>query len=367
MAKVTKTYSDAGVDYSKVDPIKILAQQAAKNTAKNLNYFDAAESSASRGESAYVWKENDVHRAFVIEGLGSKNLVADAMRGITGKTYYGQIAQDTVAMIVNDLIVVGALPQVINAYFAVGDSNWMSDEERAADLIKGWAAACNLAGAAWGGGETPTLKDIVYPETIDLGGSAVGLIPEERLVLGDKLAAGDSIILVESSGIHANGLTFVRKLAAKLKHGYATELPSGKLFGEAILTPTHIYVPLVKELQKQSTDIHYMVNITGHGWRKLMRATKGFSYTLEFAPEPQEELQFIQKQAGIEDKEMYGNFNMGAGFAVFVPGKEGEKVVAAAKKVGMKAWIAGRVEKGPKQVLIKSKNIVFSGKTLELR
>ncbi len=363
-----QTYAKSGVDYSAMDPIKVLAQKSAAQTAPNLNRFGAKEISASRGESAYVWEEADAYRALVIEGLGTKNLVADAMRKITGKTYYDHLAQDTIAMVVNDLIVVGALPQVVNAYFAIGDSNWMLDEQRAADLITGWAAACDKIGAAWGGGETPTLKGIIEPNAIDLGGSAIGIInPKERLVLGDKLAAGDAIVLIESSGIHANGITFVRSLAQKDPNIYESRLSDGRMFGEAILTPTHLYVELVRDLMEAKLDMHYMVNITGHGWRKLMRATKDLTYVVEDILPPQPEFLFMQQQAAVDDEEMYGNFNMGAGFAVFLPQADADKVVEHAARHGMKAIVAGRVEDGAKQVVIKPKNITFSAETLEVR
>src|SRR3989344_5600770 len=137
-------YSKTGVNYSSLDPFKKLSQIHAKNTSINLTTSGFSEVTESRGESAYVWEEEDCYRAFVLEALGTKNLIADEMRKITGKTYYDQIAQDTVAMIVNDLIVVGADPQVVNAYFAVGDSDWFSDEERSKDLVEGWQRACNL-------------------------------------------------------------------------------------------------------------------------------------------------------------------------------------------------------------------------------
>jgi phosphoribosylformylglycinamidine cyclo-ligase len=233
-----QTYAGSGVDYSAMDPIKVLAQQTAAATAVNLRSFEAEEIVASRGESAYVWEEPDAYRALVVEGLGTKNLVADVVRSYTGKSHYDSIAQDTVAMIVNDLIVVGALPQVVNAYFAIGDSSWMLDKERASDLISGWAHACQESEATWGGGETPTLKGIINPATIDLAGSAIGIInPKQRLVLGDKLAAGDVIVLIESSGIHANGITFVRSLVEKTPGLYERRLSDGRSFGEAILTP----------------------------------------------------------------------------------------------------------------------------------
>lgn len=368
MTKKPTTYAQTGVDYSAMDPIKVLAQKRAQATGSNLTSFGMTEVAASRGESAYVWEEQDSYRALVIEGLGTKNLVADAMRSITGKTYYDSLAQDTIAMVVNDLIVVGAMPQVVNAYFAIGDSNWMRDETRAADLINGWGDACEAIGAAWGGGETPTLKGIVNPDTIDLGGSAIGSIsPKNNLVLGDKLAAGDAIVLIESSGIHANGITFVRTLAENDPGIYETRLSDGRLFGEAILSPTHLYVNLVRDLQSANLDLHYMVNITGHGWRKLMRANAEFSYVIDTAPPVPVEFTFMQERSGASDQEMYGNFNMGAGFAVFLPASEAERVVEAAAAHNLKAVVAGHVETGSKKVVIKPKNITFGGDTLEVR
>jgi phosphoribosylformylglycinamidine cyclo-ligase len=368
MTQNASKYAQSGVDYSAMDPIKVLAQKSAASTAGNLAAFNAREIIQSRGESAYVWDEGDTYRSLVIEGLGTKNLVADAMRQYSDKTYYDAIAQDTIAMVVNDLIVVGALPQVVNAYFAIGDSNWMKDEKRAADLISGWAKACDLSGATWGGGETPTLKGIISPETIDLGGSAVGIIQnKDNLVLGDKLAAGDSIVLIASSGIHANGLTLARSVGASLAEGYATKLSDGRTYGEALLTPTPIYVPLVRALQQANTDIHYMVNITGHGWRKLMRATKELHYIIEAVPSVPTEFVFIQDQTDSSDEDMYGNFNMGAGYALYVAKADAASVVEIAKAQGFEAMIAGHVEDGPKQVTIIPKNIVFESDSLEVR
>ncbi len=368
MATNENSYASSGVDYSAMDPIKVLAQQTARATGPNLAAFNAHEMSASRGESAYVWEEADAYRALVIEGLGTKNLVADAVRSLTGKTHYDSLAQDTIAMVVNDLIVVGAPPQVVNAYFAIGDSAWMLDAERASDLIRGWAAACNAIGAAWGGGETPTLKGVINPETIDLGGSAIGLIADKNnLVLGDKLAEGDAIVLIESSGIHANGITFVRSLAEKDPAIYASQLPDGRIFGEAILTPTHLYASLVRAMQAANIDIHYMVNITGHGWRKLMRATHEFTYVFDSVPEVPAEFRFMQQQAGVDDNEMYGNFNMGAGFAIYVPMAAAQQVVDLAASQSLKAWVAGTVVAGPTSVVIKPKNITFSSETLGVR
>jgi len=363
------TYSSTGVNYDAMDPFKRLAQLRARATSKNFNRFGMREIEASRGESAYVWEEQDGYRAFVIEGLGTKNRVADETRKITGKTHYDAIAQDTVAMIVNGLIVVGAEPQVVNAYFAVGSSDWFSDEERSKDLVEGWARACNLAGAVWGGGETPTLKGIIEPDTIDLSGSAIGIVrPKERLALGDKLTVGDAIFLVESSGIHANGLTLARTVASKLPEGYATPLSDGESYGESLLAPTHIYAGLARDLFEAGIDIHYMVNITGHGWRKLMRASRDLSYVIDQVPQPQPVFQLIQEQSRNNDAEMYGNFNMGAGFAVFMLEKDVELAQRIAiEKYGWQSGKAGYVNQGPRQVIIQPKKLTFRGETLKVR
>lgn len=366
--KKSVSYASTGVDYSKMDPIKKLAQLSAKSTAHNLSKFNFKEVSESRGESAYVWDEGDVYRAFVIEGLGTKNLVADETRKFSGKTHYEAIAQDTVAMVVNDLIVVGALPIVVNAYFGLGSSSWLDDSERGTDLIKGFAHACNLAQATWGGGETPTLKGIINPEAIDLGGSSIGIIsPKSRLTLGDKLHEDDAILLIESSGIHANGISLARSIAQQLPQGYATKMEDGSTFGESLLVPTHIYVNLVKQLFEEEIDIHYMVNITGHGWRKIMRATQEFTYLINQVPPPQELFNFIQEKSGNSDEEMYGNFNMGAGFAIMLPPQYVSKAQEIAIQNGFKSWNAGLVQKGPKQVVINPKNITFNEQTLAVR
>ncbi|MBP6882173.1 MAG: phosphoribosylformylglycinamidine cyclo-ligase [Candidatus Levybacteria bacterium] len=362
-------YASSGVNYEVMDPIKRLAQIRAKATAGNLDRFGMTEVGASRGESAYVWEEKDSYRAFVIEGLGSKNMVADEVRKFSGKSHYDAIAQDTVAMIVNDLIVVGADPQVVNAYFAVGDSNWFLDEERATDLIEGWAKAVNMSGAVWGGGETPTLKGIINPDTIDLSGSAVGIIsPKERLTLGDKLKEGDAIFLIESNGIHSNGLTLARKIADELPDGYQTTLSDGSSYGESLLKPTHIYAGVTRELFEAGIDIHYMVNVTGHGWRKLMRANRELTYVIDRLPKVHPLFDLIQEKSQSSDEEMYGNFNMSGGFAIFM----NESDVEQAQKIvkdnhGLESGRVGEVREGERQVIIQPKEIIFKGKSLGVR
>jgi phosphoribosylformylglycinamidine cyclo-ligase len=361
-------YQQAGVDYAKIDPLKILAQQAAAATAGNLARHGLTEVAASRGESAYVVDCGDFYVASITECLGTKALVADAMRAITGRTYYDRIAQDTLAMAINDLITVGATPVSVHAYWATGGSDWFDDAERARDLVDGWKAACDACGVAWGGGETPALAGVVAPARIDLAASCVGLVrPKSRLTLGEKLAAGDAIVLVESSGIHANGISLARKLAERLPGGYASRLADGTLFGEALLAPTILYAPLAEALAAADIVPHYCANITGHGWRKLMRHPGAFTYRIARIPPVPPVLAFMQQQTGSDAREAYGNLNMGAGFAIFVSAAQAAQVVGIAARVGLRAWDAGRVEAGPKQVVIEPLALTFGADDLHVR
>jgi phosphoribosylformylglycinamidine cyclo-ligase len=346
----------------------VLAQRAAGSTAGALARVGLSEVGASRGESAYVWEEPDAYRAMVIEGLGTKNLVGDAMRRVTGKTSYDALARDTVAMIVNDVIVVGAEPQVVTAYWAVGSSGWFDDRERAADLVRGWTEACVESGATWGGGETPALAGVVAPGTIDLGGACIGVVkPKSRLVLGDRLAAGDAIVLLASSGIHANGLTLARAIAERLPQGYATDIGDGTTYGEALLAPTVLYPAVVRAIFEAGVDVHYLVNVTGHGWRKLMRARRELRYVMHTLPPLPALYRFMMERAGVDAAEAYGTWNMGAGFAVYVPEGDAARVVAVAAERGLAAWVAGRVESGTPEVLLPSCNVRFARGSLGVR
>jgi len=368
MKKQIITYSQVGDNYDTKDPIKKLAQSAARKTAVNLKKHGFEEISDTRGESAFVWKQGNILMASVIEGLGTKNLVADETRKITGKTYYGAIGHDTVATVINDLITVGAKPLVIHAYWAIQDNSWLQDLDRMKDLINGWKRACDISGATWGGGETPTMKDIVIPGTSELGGSCVGIIPSKKNLITDKkLKPGDRILLLKSNGVNANGLSLCRAIAKKLPKGYATKLKNGKMYGEEILKKTNIYAKLIQDLLNNGVDIHYISNITGHGLRKIMRAKQNFTYIIEKIFEPEELFLFIQKHANLPDEEMYGTYNMGMDYAIFLPKKDIKKAQRIVKKNGFESLDAGYVEKGERQVIIKPKNIIFKSYTLELR
>ncbi|MBI5135229.1 phosphoribosylformylglycinamidine cyclo-ligase [Candidatus Uhrbacteria bacterium] len=365
---VGDAYSASGVDYNALDEFKRFAQSQASSTAPALHAFGMNEVGGCRGESAYLIELPDRYLAFVEEGLGTKNLVADAMEALMGKTYYDAIAQDTIAAIVNDLITSGAQPFVIAMHCAAGSSEWMNNRARWTALVNGWKAACDAAGATWGPGETPALNGMVEASTVVLSGSAIGQIAPKTNRIAGNVKEGDEIILVESSGIHANGLTLARTLIERQPEGYLTRLPDGRSMGEALLRPGHLYSTLLGTILNNGIVPHYCVHITGHGWRKLMRLDPPLTYHIDSLPPVLPEFVALQKWGNLSDEEMYGTFNMGVGFALYVAAEQAEETIAIAKQVGFSAWRSGRIQTSPtKQVVIEPKNIVYTGATLKVR
>ncbi|HEX5796837.1 MAG TPA: AIR synthase-related protein [Candidatus Saccharimonadales bacterium] len=364
---VKKLSYHKSVNYSIADPAKVLAQKLGAQTSGNMP-FGFKEVPGIRGESAYVFDMGDMYGALVQEGLGTKSLIAQSIYEETGKSHFAAIAQDTVATFINDLISVGATPVASNAYWSSSSYDWLNDKRVTEDFINGWKTACDEAQIVWGGGETQALKGIISDGSLELAGCAFGVIkPKSELVDESKLKAGDAIVLLESSGVHANGISLTREIAKKLDDGYSTRLPSGTTYGEALLVPTHLYAKPIRRMFDEGLDVHYLSNITGHGWRKIMRATADYTYTVDNPPPVQEVFGFIARQSGNDEQEMYGNYNMGAGYAVYLPEKDAKKAVEISNTCGIKARIAGRVEKGPKQLKIVHKNITFAGRSLSVR
>jgi phosphoribosylformylglycinamidine cyclo-ligase len=363
-------YSEV-VNYEEIDPFKIHASKQAASTAENLpQHHGYTELTPSRGESCFVWDEGDRYRVGVMEGLGTKNLATDAVDAAhpDAPSRYGAAAQDSLAMIANDSIVSGGRPQLFCVHVAAGESGWFADAKKTQAFNMGCAAVCNEIGVTWAGGESPALPGIIMPGTAEISGFMIGEIyPKVRYVPGNTLQHGDAIVLIESSGIHANGLSAARKLADGLPDGYETVLPSGATYGETLLQPTHLYVNMVKHLLDRGIPLKRMENITGHGWRKLMRAREEFTYRMHELPPAMEIFNFLQQNLQVDDGEMFGNYNMGTGFAIYVPQTEVTEVIASAAEDGFMAWHAGTVEAGPKQVIIEPKKLILAGASLALR
>lgn len=360
------SYHDT-VNYSIADPAKVLAQKEAASTAKNMP-LGFSEISGTRGESAYVFDMGEFYGAFVQEGLGTKSLIAQAVYKETGVSHFKAVAQDTVATFINDLISVGATPVVTNAYWSSSSYDWLGDKKLTEDFIQGWRDACDKAKIVWGGGETQALSGVINEGALELAGSAFGVIkPKDNLVQESDLQAGDKIVLLESSGVHANGISLAREIAAKLPEGYQTKLKSGTTFSEALMAPTVLYSEVVASLFENGVEVHYLSNITGHGWRKLMRSNANLKYVIDEMPPVHEVFDFIAEHSGNDEREMYGNYNMGAGYAVYIPAKDTAKVVEISKACGIKAYVAGSVINGEKQLEIKPKDIIFGGESLAVR
>jgi phosphoribosylformylglycinamidine cyclo-ligase len=363
------SYESSGVNYDSLDAFKRACQREASTTSAMLAQHGLSEPPAIRGESAYLIETPNEYLAHVEEGLGTKNLVADAMLELTEQSFYENIGIDTVATIVNDLITTGAAPISVAMHAAVGDSTWFNDQSRAADLARGFAEGCRRANAVWGGGETPALRGIVEPDTIVLAGSAIGRItPKSNRIVG-TVRDGDAIIMLASSGVHTNGLSLCRKIAKHLPQGYLTKIDDGRTYGEALLDPSVIYVRFVSACMSAGVTLNYAVHITGHGWRKLMRLDEPFVYRITEARQIPPIFKFIMREGPVELREAFATFNMGAGFAVYVDQKDVSTCLRIAIETGYDAWQAGQVSRqgDRKAVEIVPHNIIFESDTLKVR
>ncbi len=365
-AQEGSAYEAAGVDYATLDAAKRSAISAASGTGDFSILHGGSVDMRSRGESASVVHIGPLRLGFVLECLGTKSMLASAYLEATGIDRFDAIGYDTVAAVVNDCVCVGALPIVVNAYFATGAASFYAGT-RHASLVAGWVKGCADAGATWGGGESPTLSGLIAPNEIDLAGAAIGRIPDAiEPILGGALRPGDEIVLIGSSGLHANGASLVRVLADDLANGLMAQLPSGRQLGDAVLDPSIIYVRLVAAMLRGQLPVHYLSHVTGHGLRKLMRPNRELRYVIEALPEVPEVLAFIADRRGLSPKEAYGILNMGVGFACYVGKGAGADVVALAEALGYQASVAGVVEAGARSVVLTPVAVTYERDELEL-
>jgi phosphoribosylformylglycinamidine cyclo-ligase len=359
------SYRQAGIDYEVLDAAKRFAAGEAARTVEALAEADWWGVEASRGNTAYVFERDGARLATVLECLGTKSVLAREIEEQTGFNGFEAIGYDAVAAIVNDLICVGALPLVVNAYFASGGPSWFAEGERLRRLATGWRRACEDSGAIWAGGESPSLPGLVDDRHIEIAGSGVGVIRDQP-VLGDELAPGDECVLVESSGLHTNGASLARLLASQAPEGYHATLPSGAPLGQALLTPSYIYVALVRALIEASLPLTFLSHITGHGLRKVMRAKLEVTYRLTALPPVPEVLVHLVEAGGMDPREAYGTLNMGVGLAIFVRAGHGARAAELAEQAGFGAVLAGEVEEGPRRVVLEPVDVEFASGELAL-
>ena len=272
------------------------------------------------------------------DGVGTKLMIAfDCDKHDT-------IGIDAVAMCVNDVLVQGAMPIFFLDYLAVG-KNFPHKIEQ---LVKGVADGCVLSECALIGGETAEMPDMYSEQHYDIAGFCVGAVEKSKLLNGQNIEAGHTLIGLPSSGCHSNGYSLVRKVLLKdakldLKEYYEE---FGKTLGEELLTPTKIYVKAIKHLLTSNIDIKGMSHITGGGFfenvPRMLKDGQGVEINIKSFPRPKI-FDLIMKTGNIEEKEMYNVFNMGIGFIMAVEDKDVDLVLNKLSEINEKAYVIGKV------------------------
>jgi phosphoribosylformylglycinamidine cyclo-ligase len=205
----------------------------------------------------------------------------------------------------------------------------------------------------------------VSPSDVELAGSAVGVVPREPL-LGGALEPGDEIVLVASSGLHANGASLARMLVDRHPDGVNAQMPGGGSFVEAVLAPSILYAGLVARLIDAGVPLSYLSHITGHGFLKVMRPLRPLTYRLHSLPPVPPVLEFMADELDMDARAAYTTLNMGAGYAVYTRAGSAGQVVEAARESGLDAVVAGVVEEGPRRVVIEPIDVTLEGDEMVL-
>ncbi len=340
------TYKDAGVDIDAGD----LFVQKIKPYVKSTFRPEVMTHIGGFGGLFALRKYRQPVLVSGTDGVGTKLKIAF----LTNR--HDTVGIDLVAMCVNDIIVQGAEPLFFLDYFATGRLKPVEH----ASIVKGIAEGCKQAGCALIGGETAEMPSFYGEDEYDLAGFAVGVAEKKKIIDGSKIKPGDCLVGLASSGLHSNGFSLVRKVLLE-KAGYGvddilTELGQAPL-GEVLLTPTRIYAKTIMSLLKEF-DIRGMAHITGGGItentpRMLPAGTRALITKGSWDVHPVFKL--IQKKAGVNDDEMYRDFNMGIGMILAVPKRQAESLMKKAAKLGEKAYLIGVIGKGKQVVKYETK------------
>jgi len=281
------------------------------------------------------------------DGVGTKLKLAFLM------DKHDTIGIDCVAMCVNDIACAGGEPLFFLDYIACGKNY----PEKIADIVKGVAEGCLQSDAALIGGETAEHPGLMPEEEYDLAGFAVGIVDEKDMITGQDLKAGDVLIGVVSSGVHSNGFSLVRKIFEMTKESldtYYDEL--GKTLGEALLTPTRIYVKAMKSMKDAGVKVKACSHITGGGFyenipRMLKDDTVAVIEKNSYPIPPIFTL--MAKKGNVDEQMMYNTYNMGLGLVIAVDPAQADAAIAAIEAAGEKAYRVGSIEAGEKGVILK--------------
>ena len=281
------------------------------------------------------------------DGVGTKLKLAFLM------DKHDTIGIDCVAMCVNDIACAGGEPLFFLDYIACGKNY----PEKIADIVKGVAEGCLQSDAALIGGETAEHPGLMPEEEYDLAGFAVGIVDEKDMITGQDLKAGDVLIGVASSGVHSNGFSLVRKIFEMTKESldtYYDEL--GKTLGEALLTPTRIYVKAMKSMKDSGVKVKACSHITGGGFyenipRMLKDDTVAVIEKNSYPIPPIFTL--MAKKGNVDEQMMYNTYNMGLGLVIAVDPAQADAAISAIEAAGEKAYRVGSIEAGEKGVILK--------------
>jgi phosphoribosylformylglycinamidine cyclo-ligase len=298
--------------------------------------------------------------ALTTDGVGTKVIVAEML----GR--YDTIGIDCVAMNVNDVICVGAEPVSMLDYLAVE----VARPEVLEAIGKGLAAGAEQAGVNIVGGELSQISEIIRGHTpgggVDLVGMCAGLVPLDKVNVGQTVAPGDAILGLASSGIHSNGLTLARRVLFDQARLKPSDRPAelGRTIGEELLEPTRIYVRVHRALAGEGVPLKAMLHITSDGLLNLCRIQPAVSFRIRSLPEPQPIFAMIQRLGGVSDEEMFRVFNLGIGFCVIVPDDAPtiERALQICRREGSPATRIGEVIAGSeRRVHVEPKGIVGEG------
>lgn len=334
MAKKKKvTYKQSGVDIDKADGL-ISSVKKLVNTTRVKGSMDSIGGFGGFFDPAKSGIKNPLLMAST-DGVGTKLKIAQAV----GK--HDTIGIDLVAMCVNDILCSGARPLFFLDYFATGKLQgkvWQ-------DVIKGIVKGCRQSGCALLGGETAEMPGMYPKGEYDLAGFSVGVVDRKKVINGKKIKAGDVVLGLESSGLHSNGYSLVRKIFTK------ADLKKEK---SHILKPTIIYVKQFLDVAKK-VKIKGAANITGGGFYDNIPRTLPGGVGVEIQKgswKMPRVYGLISKKADISEKELYRTFNMGIGMVMILSKKDAGKAQAILKKHKLESWVIGRVVKGPEKVTI---------------
>lgn len=277
------------------------------------------------------------------DGVGTKlRLAIDSDRHDT-------IGIDAVAMCVNDILTTGAMPLYFLDYLALNKVDPVIVEQ----IVKGVADGCAESECALIGGETAEMGDMYHTGDYDIAGFAVGAVEKDAYITGERIAEGDVILGLASSGIHSNGYSLVRKIIKDNNLDLDAEFENGKTLLDVVLEPTRLYVKSAKAIL-DAADVHGMCHVTGGGFIENVPrifVNDRLYPEIDVTNIPRQKIfDLLQEKGSIDKMEMYNIFNMGIGFIFIVPREDVENVRSA---VNEEVFEIGRVVRGDKAIDIK--------------